>query len=331
MHNNISFFIPLMGCKFRCSFCDQREISGQDKSPSISEIKQVCNEQISKIKNPENTEIAFFGGTFTALPREKMIEYLESVQEFIGNGKFSGIRLSTRPDAIDSEIIEILKYYHVSAIELGAQSMKDEVLLANKRGHTAEMVEKSSEMIKSAGFELGLQMMTGLFKSSLDDDRYTAKKIAELKPKTVRIYPTVIIGSTDLGRYYKSGIYKPANFDDMAELCGELLEYFENQGITVIKCGLHAEKSLESDIVGGYYHPAFREIAEGTIFRRKIEEILKEKNYPPETDIYVDAKNISKAIGQHGANREYFQKMGIKIKFCQSRITHGKYWCGTEN
>lgn len=311
-HANISIFVPHIGCPHRCSFCDQRTISGTQKAPSGDDVREICAKALNEVKSPENTEIAFFGGSFTAIPQKYMLELLTSAGEFIGDGKFKGIRISTRPDYITPEILDILRKYSVTAIELGAQSMVNHVLEANERGHTAEDVYRASDLIKSYGFELGLQMMVGLYKSSVYDELGTMEKIIEIHPDTVRIYPVVILKNTKLGELYKSGKYRTFSFEQVVNMTSSAVNEFERNGIRVIKCGLHASEFVEKDMVGGFYHPAFREICEGLIYRKNMEYHINgtDKNYI----FAVNPSCISKAVGQKKSNIEYFIKQGIEIK-----------------
>ena len=318
-HSNISIFIPHTGCPHKCSFCDQHTISGAKKSPSADEVRQICEKAFNEIKSPENTEIAFFGGSFTAIPRDYMISLLEAAHEFVGENKFKGIRISTRPDYITPEILDILKKYGVTAIELGAQSMNDEVLAANERGHTAQDVINASELIKKYGFELGLQVMMGLYKSDPDIDYKTVKKLVELRPKTLRIYPVVILRNTKLAELYEKGEYKLLPFDIMVEECGMILDELVFSGIKVIKCGLHASEFVKKDMIGGYYHPAFRELCENFIYLETIQYALNLSQITSgDATIVVNDKCISKAIGQKKSNINYFKEQGINIKIVGS-------------
>lgn len=314
-HANISIFIPHIGCPHRCSFCDQRTISGAQRIPRGEDVREICSKALAEVKSPENTEIAFFGGSFTAIPRAYMTELLEAAYPFVGNGKFKGIRISTRPDCINEEILTLLKKYGVTAIELGAQSMSDKVLEANERGHSADEVKKAAALIREFGFELGLQMMVGLYKSEMADEFETLDKIVSVHPDTIRIYPVVILKGTRLGELYQSGEYSTFSFDEVTEFVADAMMRFENKGIRVIKCGLHASEFVEQDMVGGFYHPAFREICESNIYRRKMEELIA---YQTESGFnFVFAVNptcISKAMGHKKSNCEYFKKQGISIK-----------------
>ncbi len=309
---NISIFIPHIGCPHMCSFCDQRTISGEEKAPRPQEVREICSKALAEVGSPEDTEIAFFGGSFTAIPEKLMIDYLKCVQDFLGEGKFFGIRISTRPDYINNHILDILRDYGVTSIELGAQSMNDGVLLANGRGHTAQDVYRASDLIKSYGFELGLQMMVGLYRSTEEIERETVDRICEIHPDTVRIYPVVILKNTELDVLYKSGEYRLLSFETVTEIVADAMERFMRENIRVIKCGLHASELVERDMTGGFYHPALREICESLIYRRKIESLIGGSF--GRFNIFVNPSCISKAIGQKRSNVEYFGQRGIEIR-----------------
>ena len=259
----------------------------------------------------KNAEIAFFGGSFTAIDREYMISLLDAAREF--EGVFSGIRISTRPDAIDAEILALLKEYGVAAIELGAQSMDDHVLALNERGHSAEDVRTASRLIKSFGFSLGLQMMTGLYGSDFDKDTRTAEEFIALSPDTVRIYPTVVMKGTALEKYFLNGSYKPYTLKESVELCAELIRKFEDNKINIIRVGLHYSDSL---IENGYcenYHPAFKELCESKLFYNSFLEktkLLESKNI----DITINKRSLSKLYGQKKSNLRAFEEMGYRVK-----------------
>lgn len=314
-HSNIAVFIPHMGCPHTCSFCNQRVISSTVSAPSAEEVRSTLEAACERLPDGE-AEIAFFGGSFTAVDRDYMVSLLEAAQPFVRSGKVRGIRCSTRPDCIDAEVLGILKSFGTTAVELGAQSMDDGVLSANGRGHTAEDVCRASELIKEYGFELGLQMMIGLYRSTPEKDTETAKRLIALAPDTARLYPTVILKNTRLGELFQSGEYVPYEFNTAAELCADMLEMFEAAGIRVIKLGLHASETTEADMLGGLYHPAFREIVEGILFRREMEKHISESgNYR----VYTAPNTVSKAAGQRKCNILYFAEMGAKIKICPDK------------
>lgn len=265
--------------------------------------------------NCKNAEIAFFGGSFTAIDREYMLSLLNAAKEYIDC--FQGIRISTRPDCIDREILDILKSFGVTSIELGAQSMDGTVLLANMRGHTAQDVINASALIKEYGFSLGLQMMTGLYKSDFQKDLYTAEKFIEIKPDTVRIYPTVILDNTYLGRLYKENKYKTYSLEQSVSLCADLLVMFERAHINVIRLGLHHSRSIDESILFNNYHPAFKELCEGEIFKRQLDKYINSHPESRNLCITVNPKSRSKLTGQGKGNIKYLQNMGYSASICE--------------
>lgn len=324
-HSNISIFVPHAGCPHQCSFCNQKTISGASHAPTADEVHATCNKALYEVKDKENCEIAFFGGSFTAIERGYMISLLEAAKCYVGESGFKGIRISTRPDFIDREVLDILKSYGVTSIELGAQSMKNKVLEANDRGHTVEDVYKACELIREYGFELGLQMMVGLYKSKETDELDTMDRIIRIRPDTVRIYPVVVLEGTRLAELYESGEYKLMEFDSVVELCSRMLMKFEENDIEVIKCGLHASDGVEGKMIAGFYHPAFRELCESQVYRwimlkiiiegnNGIGMIQKLKKYIKGYTFAVNPSCISKALGHKKSNVEYFKEMNIDIK-----------------
>ena len=280
-------------------------------SATPKDVEDAVETAIKYKVQPKNTEIAFFGGSFTAIEREDMLSLLTAAKHFLDIYSFKGIRVSTRPDCINKDILETLKNYGVTAIELGAQSKNDDVLLANRRGHTADDVRKASKLIKEYGFELGLQMMTGLYKSDSKRDEQTALEIIKIKPDTVRIYPTVVLKNTHLGYLQEIGEYIAPTAEESAPFCARLLQMFEENNIKVIKLGLHSSETVESDMIGGAYHPAFRELCEGHIYLAKILEKLSEKDKNQQYVVYVNKKVLSKAKGQQKRNEKALKNQGF--------------------
>lgn len=254
-------------------------------------------------------EIAFFGGSFTAIDRDYMESLLEGAYKYVKSNDVNGIRISTRPDCIDEEILSLLKKYGVTSIELGAQSMDNDVLEANRRGHTAEDVVKASELIKSYGFELGLQMMTGLYKDTCEKSIETTRKIIELKPDTVRIYPTVVLKGTYLAELYLSGEYKPLNADESAELCAVLVPMLEKAGIKIIRLGLHSSDDIKKNMLAGGFHDSFGELVKSRIMVNKILELP-----PADYQVFVNSRSLSKLKGNNKSNIYLLIERGYNIK-----------------
>ena len=294
-----------------CSFCNQRSITGQAYQPSAQDVEKTLLKAVDDLgERAENTEIAFFGGSFTAIDRAYMLELLNATKPFIN--RFSGIRISTRPDCIDDEVLAVLKEYGVTSIELGAQSMDNSVLELNNRGHNSEDVVKASELIKKNGFSLGLQMMTGLYGSDFEKDIKTAESFIALKPDTVRIYPTVIMKNTALADYYTTGQYIPFTLDESVDLCAKLIVMFESADIKVIRLGLHYSESLVKESLGDNYHPAFKELCEAKIFYNSLIELSKDC-LSKKLDVFINQKSLSKFLGQKKSNLKKFNDLGYDI------------------
>lgn len=308
-HANLSIFVPHIGCPHKCTFCNQNTITGQTFIPHAKDVVETCEKALSDGVDISNTEIAFFGGSFTAIPRSYMLELLEPAKRYVDMG-FRGIRLSTRPDAIDEEILPILGSYGVTTIELGAQSMFDDVLELNERGHTAKDVENASHLIKQHGFTLELQMMLGLYGSTVEKDYETALRITDLEPSEVRIYPTVVLKDTKLGELYTEDKYRTYELSEAVELSAKLLDLFEQRNITVIKLGLHSSTDVESSMLGEIYHPAFRELCEGVRARNTMEKLM---NGGVSYTFTVRPDYLSKALGHKKSNIEYFRSKGIEV------------------
>lgn len=330
-HSNVAIFVPHNGCPHCCSFCNQVKITGRQSQPTEQDIIHAVNIAMnSKNYDPEKSEIAFFGGSFTAIERAYMIRLLSTAYSYVKDGSFCGIRISTRPDYINDEILTVLKSYGVKSIELGTQSMDNEVLKANDRGHSAEDVEKAVALIKSYGFSLGLQMMTGLYKSTIEKDYYTALKICELKPETVRIYPTVIMKDTKLAEYYEQGIYQTYTLEETVTLCAELLKMFKENNVEVIRLGLHSTEDIKKGMLAGAYHPSFGELCFSRLYRNGVEEYLRKNSFEKGNyTVYVNPQEISKVTGQKKSNIDYFKEIGYLLTVkSDSSVNKGSFRIG---
>jgi histone acetyltransferase (RNA polymerase elongator complex component) len=251
-----------------------------------------------------------------------MIALLDAAKPFLPG--FKGIRISTRPDYINKNILSLLKSYGVTSIELGAQSMDNSVLELNERGHTEDDVVNASRLIRNSGFSLGLQMMTGLYGATPETDIYTARRFIELRPDTVRVYPTVIMKNTALAQLYERGVYKPYSLDTSVDLCAKLILMFENANIQLIRLGLHYSDSLEQNSLGGNYHPAFKELCENKIFYDSFIEKTQGFSHK-KVNVIINPKSISKFLGQRKSNIIKLQQSGydIHISFDSTKSKYG--------
>ncbi len=304
-HINIPIFIPHYGCPNACVFCNQKKITGK---PCFEEqaVREEISSALATADSSAEKEIAFFGGSFTALPREEMLALLKISDEYLKKGAVSSVRLSTRPDAITPEILEILRSHGVKTVELGIQSFSDNVLSKAKRGHTASDSEKACKLVKEYGFELIGQMMVGLPYSKSSDETDTAKRICELGADGARVYPTVVFPETELADMASSKEYLPLTNNDAAKRTAEVLDIFARYNVPVIRIGLCSNETLNDPIYSQNYHPSIGEIARSLVFLKYMRALLSESpRSSGKIAFFSVAKGaISQALGQHRSNAE---------------------------
>lgn len=315
----IPVFVPHLGCPNDCVFCNQRRISGSTVPATAEDVEKAIENAAALPRTGAKRQLAFYGGSFTAIPIHEQTALLAAAKAHLDSGDIDAIRLSTRPDAIDGAVLKRLKAYGVETIELGAQSMCEEVLRLAGRGHTALDVEKASLMIREAGFRLILQMMTGLPGDSVERSVETAKRIIALKPDGVRIYPTVIVRDTALFDLWKAGRYKEHTVEDAVEYCARLVPLFDAAGIPVIRLGLNPTEELSGGAAaGGAYHPALGELVKSRIMLERAETLLRGTERGSAVVLGVAASKMSQLIGQHRQNAEKltheFGLRSLKIK-----------------
>ena len=330
----IPVFVPHLGCPNDCIFCNQKSISGQMKMINKEDVKNTIEFYLKNIKDKEaHIEVAFFGGSFTGIEPKKQEEFLEAAYEYIKMGKVDSIRISTRPDYIDKEVLKRLKKYKVQTIELGVKSANDFILERSGRGHSFEDVKKASRLIRWNGFKLGHQMMVGLPESTRIDEINTAKQLIKLKPKMVRIYPVLVIKNTKLEKEYNSGKYQPIPLVQAVEVCKELYKMFTKKKIDVIRVGLQntdeisSPENEESQVVAGPYHPAFRQLVEAGLWYDVILNKIKKLNVRvKEVEVTVNPVDVNNVVGH---KRENILKLKdtydviLKVKQ-DSKIKQGK-------
>ena len=306
----IPIFVPHLGCPNDCIFCNQKSISGQKKSMTKEEAKNIIDNYLASInKEDAEIEIAFFGGSFTAIEKEKQEELLKVAYEYVKEGKVESIRISTRPDCIDKETLKRLKKYKVKTKELGVQSANDYILKRANRGHTFKDVKKASKLIRWYGFKLGHQMMVGLPESTRIDEVNTAKQLIKLKPNMVRIYPVLVVKNTKLEKEYEEGKYQPLSVVQAVEICKEIVRLFADKKIDIIRVGLQNTeeisdpKNKQSDVVAGPYHPAFRQLVESAMWYDAIVGKIKKLNVKvKEVEVTVNPIDANNVIGHKKEN-----------------------------
>lgn len=313
-HKTIPIFVSHMGCPNDCSFCNQRKITGHNEivTPEIAE--KIIRQSLKTIPKSATIEIGYFGGSFTGIEKNLQKELLEVAYKFVVNGDVDSIRLSTRPDYIDEDIVSMIKSYGVSTVELGAQSMDNTVLKLNRRGHTAEDTVRASKTILSKGLNLGLQMMTGLFGDTNITCMESAKKIISLGPTCVRIYPTLVLKDTYLAELYNNREYRPQDLQEAVTFCSDLKQMFDKAGISVIRMGLMSSDNInpENDVLAGPYHSSFGELVQSEIYLRMMTEQIKSDCF-----VAVNPKSISAFVGNKKRNIKKIKEQGYNITFVQ--------------
>ncbi len=306
----IPIFVPHLGCPNDCVFCNQKSISGQMKNITTEDIKNTIEFYLKNIKDKDvYKEVAFFGGSFTGIEEHLQEDYLKAAYEYIEAGQVNSIRVSTRPDYINKNVLKRLKKYKVQTIELGVQSANDYILKRSGRGHTFEDVKKASKLIRWNGLKLGHQMMVGLPESTRIDEINTAKQLIKLKPKMVRIYPVLIIKNTKLEQDYNNGKYEPIPLVQAVETCKEIYKSFVKNNIEVIRIGLQNTEEISSpdnensQVVAGPYHPAFRQLVESSVWYDKILEKIKKLNVKvKEVEVTVNPTDVNNVVGHKKEN-----------------------------
>ena len=334
-HRNIPVFIPHLGCPNMCVFCNQRSISGRCEFDRET-VKDEIENALRTIDKDTEVEIAYFGGSFTGIDRELMIYLLDLASSYVADKRDDracvvGIRLSTRPDYINDEIMQILSRYPVKTVELGLQSMDDEVLRLSNRGHTAKDAENACRLIKNAGYSLVGQMMIGLPGGNLQNELYTAQKICDMGADGARIYPTVTFFDTELAAMAQRGEYEMLTNDDAVLRAKEVYKLFSRRGVECIRIGLCASDNLGdvTKVMGGANHPALGELVLGeAYFDRECDMIdaLCDSVQGKTATFFVPRGELSMAIGQKGKNRERlcrrygFSKVNFK-EYQENKLT----------
>lgn len=325
-HYIIPIFVPHEGCPHDCAFCNQGRITGEETTLIVGPKYKLENkvdkdfvvntvEEYLETINRENAtvELSFFGGTFTAININKQRELLEVAKYYKAKGLIDYIRLSTRPDYINKEILDHLKFYDVDIIELGVQSLDMEVLDESRRGHSANDVLAASKLINDYGFILGHQIMLGLPGDTKEKDIDTAKKSIAMNPKLCRIYPALTIKDTPMEIMYEKGTYKPYDLEECVSIAEEVYLLYKNAGINVIRIGLQPTDNIAEgkDVIAGPFHPAFRELVESSLLNKAIFHIIKKNNLKNEVVISIHNNRISKLYAD---KKKYFIELKNKLE-----------------
>lgn len=330
-HAIIPIFIPHRGCRHACVFCNQRAITARQPDVTPSDVRGILDTWLSTMQRQdrsgaglETIEAAFYGGSFTGLPLAEQAAFLAVLKEYKDQGRIDRIHLSTRPDYIDAPVLEQLAYYGTDIIELGVQSFDPGVLAASRRGHSVEDIYRACDLIKSYGFELGIQLMIGLPGDSEEKCVESARRTVEIGPSLARLYPTVVLADTELARQYAAGEYIPLTTEDAVSTTAKMYRILTEAGITILRVGLKStdlisDSSEESAVQGHSFHPAFRQLVEGRIAREDLEKALTGilRDHPDCGNVTFSCcgESFSNMIGNARENKIYFAAAYPRIRF----------------
>ncbi len=316
-HYTIPVFVPELACPFQCVFCDQEKITGKENIPAPEDVMLTIEKYLKTFPAADrHVEVGFFGGNFTGIPSDDQRAYLEVAYGYLKRSMIDGIRLSTRPDYINDEVLKLLKDHGVTTVELGAQSMDEKVLEQSGRGHTVADTLNAAEMIKEAGIRLGLQMMLGLPGDTPAKSKKTARMIVKAGAVETRIYPTLVIKGTGLENLYKEGKYKPLSMNEAVAWSMEVVKIFESGNVKVIRVGLHPSEGIISgdELVAGPFHTSFRELVMTGLWWEKLRKIRKERG-AENIRIYVPPGQLNYAVGYEAKNRKRLLKKYKSVVF----------------
>jgi len=314
----IPIFLPNLGCRQQCLFCNQKATA--EGLPSPSSVRNFIEASLAEIpfdKKDREKQVAFYGGSFTATHREDQVRYLKEVQPFLASGLIDSIRISTRPDALDEETLSMLNEYGVKTVEVGVQSLVDEVLFLSKRGHCAEDAASATLRLKCRGFEVGLQLMIGLPGDTCDRFLQTLDRVIELKPDFVRIHPTLVLKGASLETLWRDGRYSPLRLDEAVQWLKKGILRLENSSIPIARIGLQPTQELERDYLAGSYHPSIHQLVDCSIFFDMATSLLQSSQQNGQALFLCHPKEISNLRGQKNENivrlKEHFKLSKILI------------------
>lgn len=318
----IPIFLPHIGCPNRCIFCNQRTTVKDIPSPSYVESLIESSIKTMPMAPDRKREIAFYGGSFTAMKRDEQISYLEKTRIFLLSGLIDSLRISTRPDAIDEEELILLKKYGVRTVEIGTQSLIDEVLRLSNRGHDSKDTIKSINLLKSFDFEVGVHLMIGLPGDNFDFFLQSIEKLIELKPSFLRIHPTLVLKGAPLENLWRAKKYNPLSLNEAIKWLKVGVLKLENEAIPIVRIGLQPTKELEGHLIAGPYHPALHQMVRSAIYLDMAESLLKKYQNLKSVILLCNPKEVSNLRGQKNNNiLKLKEKYGIKEILIQGSET----------
>ena len=327
-HFTIPVFVPELACPHRCIFCNQNHITSREHVPGMEETRNIIEDHLKTLPEDAEIDIGYLGGNFTGIPALQQEEFLDLAWNYKVNKKIQGIRVSTRPDYIDERVLERLENFGVTTIELGAQSMDNEVLRKAGRGHSVKDTENASKIIVERGFQLGLQMMIGLPEDNDEKSLHTARRIVELGATSTRIYPTLVVKNTPLKEMWQNGKYQPLTMEQAIERTKQLIPVFEEGKVRIIRIGLHPSEGFlnGSQLLAGPFHQSFRELVMTEVWNDRLGNHRWDKNHR-QVILHVNPGEFNIAVGYQAKNKKMLLDKFQKVKFIRDEsIAKGTFY-----
>lgn len=314
----IPVFIPHQGCPHCCVFCNQYRISGftDEKYVSAREVGNIIQNWLKRSSaDGREVQVAFYGGSFTGMELSRQEELLDAVAPFVTQGFVNTVRLSTRPDYVDQKTVSFLCRKNVGIVELGVQSLDDNVLEACQRGHSAEQSVTAVRLLQEGGFMVGVQLMLGLPLQTTRSLIKTVKKVAALRPDFVRIYPVLVLQGSILAGLYEKGGYKPLSLGAAVAQAAGMKKYLDEYGIRIVRMGLQSAPELEENLLAGPYHPAFGEMVSSRLMLKKTRKILKELKDGEQVILTINERDQSMFRGIKSVNMKRLMELNLLDRF----------------
>lgn len=329
----MSFVIPIFitheGCPHQCLFCNQQSITGTTQATRAAgeSVAKIIHQWLAWSTGKKRVQVAFYGGSYSCLPQKRQKELFAVVAPYLASGEVSSIRISTRPDCISDKECERLYDHGVRTVELGCQSMDDTVLALTRRGHSARQSVIAAEILREIGMELGVQMMVGLPGETTCSFLSGVRKVIDMEPDFVRLYPALVVEKTEMAGMFKCGEYKPLSMNRAVALTCRAYDMFVQAGIKVIRMGLQPSESLERTVVAGPYHPAFGELVMARSWFKRARRVLSDCPSGKTVTMTVSNRDLSSFIGLGRANMKRFDQLGLAQRL--NLVTETKIERGT--
>ncbi|MBD5647625.1 MAG: radical SAM protein [Desulfovibrio sp.] len=312
----VPVFLPHFGCPRRCLFCGQEAQTGVAANAALRDLLAAARAgleaRIARGLGP--TELAFYGGTFTALPEGALGACLDFSESARRDGLISAFRCSTRPDAVDGPVLERLAAAGCATVELGVQSFVDAALRLTARGYTGAQAGAACARVAASGMGLCVQLLPGMPGVTptvfLDDVR----EALALGARALRFYPCLVLEGTGLAALWRAGAYAPWDMETTLETLAQGWLLAHQAGAAVLRMGVAPGEDLARALLAGPWHPALGSRVLGRALLRAVQELARGLGFPqPGTRVVLEAPAFTQGHfwGHAGELREHWAALGL--------------------